>query len=268
MPLLKIEGLSVEHGPGSKSPAVKDVSFTLNEGMTIGIIGESGAGKSTMALAIAGLLERSAKVDGQVIYDGRNLLMLSEKEMCRIRGSGISMIFQDPRSSLDPSMRVVDQVAEPLRFHLGVKHKEARVQARRLLADVKVTDDVFAVAPRAHQLSGGLCQRVMIAAALACNPKVLIADEPTSSLDLTLQAQIIELLQERQKASGLGLVFITHDLALVSKIADRIMVMNEGVIVEEGDVDAVIGNPSSPYTAGLVSVWTDDAGEGKDIASS
>ena len=266
-PLLTINNLYVAYGASAQSQVVKDVGFTLEGGKTIAIIGESGAGKTTLGLAIAGLLGRNASIDGQVTFDGKNLLALSEKAMCGIRGSGIGMIFQDPRGSLDPSMRVVDQVAEPLCLHQGLKLKEARGQARRLLAAVNISDEVIAVAPYAYQLSGGLCQRVMIAAALACNPKLLIADEPTSSLDLILQAQIIELLRERQKESGLGVIFVTHDLALVSKIADRIIVMHEGAIVEQGSVEAVIDNPTNPYTAGLVSVWTSARREGEGIAS-
>jgi ABC-type dipeptide/oligopeptide/nickel transport system ATPase component len=265
-PLLKINNLNVVYGASAQSHVVKDVSFALDAGETIAIIGESGTGKTTLALAVAGLLDRNAHVDGQVIFDREDLLALPEEAMCKVRGGGIGMIFQDPRGSLDPSMKVVDQVAEPLRLHQGMKKKEARRQARHLLEAVSISDEVIAVAPHAYQLSGGLCQRVMMAAALACNPKLLIADEPTSSLDLTLQAQIIELLRERQKASGLGVIFITHDLALVAKIADRIMVMHNGAIVEQGSVEAVIDNPANPYTAGLVSAWTGGR-EGEGIAT-
>lgn len=257
-PLLRGENLSVTYG-GSSRPAVSGVDFELEAGKTLGIIGESGAGKSTLALAMLGLLGGNASVSGALDFEGRDLLGLSEKEMCLLRGSGIGMIFQDPKGSLNPVMKIVDQVAEPLRFHQDMKRSEARLRAQQLLAAVSIDERVLSVAPYAHQLSGGLCQRAMIAAALACNPRLLIADEPTSSLDLTLQAQVIDLLVQRQQQTGLALVFITHDLALASTVADEIMVMSGGSAVESGPAQQVISSPRHPCTAELVSIWTDTA---------
>ena len=255
--MLSVKNLSVKYGSGNSMPEVRDISFTVGQGMTLGIVGESGAGKTTVAMAVAGLLEESATITGRVIFNDIDLLALDEKAMCGVRGSGIGMIFQDPRASLDPSMSVLDQVAEPLRLHLGLNQIEGRKQALQLLKDVSINQDILSVAPYAHMLSGGLCQRVMIATALACHPQVLIADEPTSSLDLTLQSQIIGLIKQRQKATGLGVMFITHDLALITKIADEILVMYQGRAVERGRVENIISNPDHPYTAELVSILED-----------
>ena len=259
LPLLEVARLGVRYA-GTAQPAVEDVSFTVAQGTILGIVGESGAGKSTLGLALAGLLhEGQADLAGEVRLSGQALLSLTEKELCAIRGREIGMIFQDPARALDPAMRVVDQVAETLRLHTGAGRREARLRARQRLAAAGVSEEIIAAAPYAHQLSGGLCQRVMIAAALAAQPSLLIADEPTSSLDVTLQAQILSLLRREQRHRGLAVIFISHDLALVSGLADRMLVMRQGRVVDAGRPAAVLDDPRHPYTRALVSAssWKD-----------
>ena len=254
-PLLIVDDVSVQyHGSGMR--AVDGAGFSLDTGETLGIIGESGAGKSTLALALLGLVDPDAAlVSGSVRLANRELLGISDKELCRIRGREAGMIFQDPVGSLDPVRRIDDQVAEAIRIHSRVRRSEALAAARAELAGVGIGADILAVSPYPHQLSGGLCQRVMIAAAVAAAPSLLIADEPTSSLDMTLQSQIITLLKEKQRLSGMALIFITHDLMLVAKIADRIAVMKDGQIVEQGQRAAVLDNPVHPYTRELLAAW-------------
>lgn len=256
-PVLRVNRLCVEYKSGNSSlPTVENVTFSLDQGTTLGIIGESGAGKTTLALALLGLLDLNiAEVSGEVILEGRNLLLLPEKELCRLRGSKIGIIFQDPVGSLDPAMKIDDQVAEAIRLHRKTSRREALELARQQLAAVGISKELLDVAPYAHQLSGGLCQRAMIAVALAARPIILIADEPTSSLDVTLQAQILSLLKTQQRQAGLAMIFISHDLALVSKVADCIMVMHEGKMVELGSRDEVLNSPRHLYTSSLVSAW-------------
>lgn len=264
-PLLKVSDLTVRYGQdGPGEEAVKGVNLSLESSMTLGVIGESGAGKSSVALAINGLLDSSsADVSGEVIFKGRDLLQLGEKELCDIRGREIGMIFQDPSASLNPTMRVIDQVAESINIHLPVDKKQARRNAIEELRKVGVKEQVLISAPYAYQLSGGLCQRIMIASALACRPKLLIADEPTSSLDVIIQAEIIELLKDRQVSEGLAILFISHDLALVSKIADYIIVMRSGVAVEQGKTQKILKNPEHAYTMELVEAWMGGEKPGK-----
>jgi ABC-type glutathione transport system ATPase component len=266
-PLLSVNNLCVTHA-GAARPTVANVSFDMAPGATLGIIGESGAGKSTIALALAGLLDRSeVEVGGEIVFEGRDLIKAGEDELCGVRGAGIGMIFQDPVGSLDPAMRVEDQVAEAIRMHRRINHTEARHQARQKLAEVGIDGAALDAAPYAHQLSGGLCQRAMIAAALACGPRLLIADEPTSSLDLTLQSQIIHLLKKRQQQESLAMIFISHDLALVSRVADSIAVLYSGKMVESGKRDAVLLSPSHEYTCELVSAWREEAEGGARLAT-
>lgn len=255
--LLKVTNLSVAFmEAGNSREAVRGVSFEVRPGSVLGIIGESGAGKSSLALALMGLHDpRRVEVKGEIFFQGQNLLELPEEERCRVRGAGIGMIFQDTTGALDPAMRVEDQVAEVIRHHESVGRAEARRLARLHLAEVGITEDILTVAPYAHQLSGGLCQRAMIAAALACRPALLIADEPTSSLDVTLQSQIIALLNERRLVTGLAIIFISHDLALVSSFADEIMVLHDGESVEQGKSAELLANPKHAYTADLIAVW-------------
>jgi ABC-type glutathione transport system ATPase component len=256
-PVLSVTGLTVVHGKGNSSrTVVRNVGFEVPPGSVLGIIGESGAGKTSLGLALMGLHDAGrVEISGDVIFQGKNLLDLDESELCRIRGAGIGMILQDATGALDPAMRVVDQVAEAIRLHQKSSRAEARRMARQQLAEVGVTEYILTAAPYAHQLSGGLCQRAMIAAAFACGPELLIADEPTSSLDVTLQAQIIGLLNARRLATGLAIVFISHDLALVSSFADEIVVLREGEAVEQGSCARVLAKPQHEYTAGLIAAW-------------
>jgi len=241
---------------GQHLPAVCNVSFSLRKASVFGIIGESGAGKSSLALALLGLHDRrAADVAGEVVFQGINLIGLQERELCKVRGSGVGMIFQDPMGALDPSMKVVDQLAEVIRMQEYAGRDESKRMAVEQLREVGIPKDVIGSAPHAYQLSGGLCQRAMIAMALASKPEVLIADEPTSSLDLRLQEQMISLLSEQQKRNGLSIVFISHDLSLVSSFADEIMVLHRGEPVESGRCEEVFGNPSNEYTKSLVRVW-------------
>lgn len=257
-PLLRVEDLCVKYR-GADSAAVSRVSFSLDAGATLGVIGESGAGKSTLALALMGLLDKEkAEVSGTTLFKGRPLLALSEKEFSRIRGREAAMIFQDPIGSLDSTLRIDVQVAEAIRIHSDPGRAAAIRQAWLHLARVGIGPAILKAAPYPHQLSGGLCQRVMIAIALAAGPELLIADEPTSSLDTILQSQIITLIKNEQRRFGLSLLFVSHDLALVSKIADQIMVMYRGEQVELGSTDAVINAPGHSYTRELLDAWHAD----------
>ena len=266
-PLLAVERLSVRFPGAAGSAAVDDVSFTLEQGAILGVVGESGAGKSTLGLALSGLIDSDgAELSGSIRLADNELTCLTDAQLCHIRGREIGMIFQDPIGSLDPAMPVVDQVAEAIHLHTRAGRREARRRARRQLADAGVGEETLAVAPYAHQLSGGLCQRVMIAAALAAQPSLLIADEPTSSLDVTLQAQILAMLRKEQRRRGLAVIFISHDLALVSKFADRMMVMRHGKVVEMGEAETVFSNPRHPYTRELVSAWSWESVQGEAVA--
>ena len=233
IPIIDVKGLSVTYQTGGR-PVVDDVSFMVTEGSTLGIIGESGAGKTTLALALSGLIDHAmAMVTGTITYAGHDLLNLDEASLCRLRGAGISMIFQDASGSLDPSMPVVDQVTEAVALHQQTGDKsDALKLAQRILNETGLDAHLLAAAPYAHQLSGGLCQRAMIAAAIACQPKVLVADEPTSSLDVITQSQIVSLIDKQQRDLWLTLIFISHDLAIVSNISAQLLVMQEGRVVD------------------------------------
>ena len=244
--LLEIEGLSVRYpAPGGDVAAVNDFCLTLAAGECVGIVGESGAGKSQALLAAMGLLPRHARVAGAVRYRG-------EPFATDLRGRRVAMIFQDPMTSLTPHMRVGTQIAESLTHHLGVSSADARVRALALLQQVQVTDAERRLDQYPHELSGGMRQRVMIAIALACNPDVLIADEPTTALDVTVQAQILALLAALKRERGMAVVIVTHDLGVVAGVADRVAVMYGGRIVELGTVDQVLKSPQHPYTRALL----------------
>ncbi|MBB4053956.1 oligopeptide/dipeptide ABC transporter ATP-binding protein [Devosia subaequoris] len=239
--------------------AVNGVTLSVDEGETLAIVGESGSGKSVTGLTVMRLLGRTTAkvVGGSIHFRGRNeentdLLALSEKAMSRIRGHDIAMIFQDPMSSLNPVFTVGDQVAESLRVHKGLSKRGARLQAIELLRQVGISEPEKRVDAYPHELSGGMRQRVMIAVALACDPRLLIADEPTTALDVTIQAQIIDLLRKLQKELRMALIFVTHDLKLVKQIADHVAVMYASQVVEEGPVDQVLANPRHPYTRALL----------------
>ncbi|MHB9053394.1 MAG: ABC transporter ATP-binding protein [Thermoleophilia bacterium] len=269
--LLAVSNLNItrRNGTGSRK-VVRDINFEVRSGKVLGIVGESGAGKTSLALALMGLHDqKSVEVNGEILFGGKNLLGLDENELCSVRGAGIGMIFQDSAGALDPSMKVLDQVAEAIMLNRGVKRAAAQRLALDILAGAGVDAEVLAAAPYAFQLSGGLCQRSMVAAALAGEPALLIADEPTSSLDVTLQAQIIALLNARRLATGMAIVFISHDLALVSGFADEILVLHGGEIVERGDCAAVLMKPRHPYTRELIAAWDDEqTGGGAAFAAS
>jgi len=234
--------------------AVDGVSYQLNQGQTLGLVGESGCGKTVSALSIIQLIERPpAKIhSGEVLFEGKNLLALPEKEVRKVRGSSISMIFQEPMTSLNPILSIGFQIAETLRQHQGIKGKEMRERIIELLSLVGIPSPEKRIDEYAHQLSGGMRQRAMIAIALACNPKVLIADEPTTALDVTIQAQILDLMRNLQKKLGTTILLITHDLGVIAEMADQVAVMYAGKIIEEADVLSIFKNPRHPYTQGLL----------------
>lgn len=233
--------------------AIRDVSFDLKKGETFAIVGESGSGKSVTVRSLMNLLSNNAVVkNGQIMYHGENILEKTDEEMQKIRGAEIAMIFQDPMTSLNPVMTIGDQVSEPIELHQEVSKKEAQERALQLLKRVGIPQAEERFKDYPHQFSGGQRQRIVIAIALACEPEVLIADEPTTALDVTIQAQILELIKELQVFNETSIVFITHDLGVVANVADRIAVMYAGQIVEYGTVDEIFYNPQHPYTWGLI----------------
>lgn len=234
--------------------AVRGVNFHLNKGETLAIVGESGSGKSVTSKAVMRLIpDPPGRIkEGEIKFGDRDLAKLSNKEMQKIRGSEISMIFQDPMTSLNPTMSVGKQIMEGLIKHQNMNKSEAKERAIELLKLVGIPDAEGRIGQYPHQFSGGMRQRVVIAIALACNPRVLIADEPTTALDVTIQAQILELLKDLQEKMGTSIIFITHDLGVVANIADRVAVMYAGKIVETGTVDEIFYNPQHPYTWGLL----------------
>lgn len=233
--------------------AVDGVSFYIDKGELLGLVGESGCGKSITALSIMRLIGPPGRiVGGEISFDGKNLLKLSDSEMRAIRGDDIAMIFQDPMTSLNPVFTVGEQIAEALRLHRKLSRKAARDGAIEAMREVSIPDPARRIDDYPHQLSGGMRQRVMIAMALACDPKLLIADEPTTALDVTIQAQILELLNELRKNRELAVLLITHDLGVVAEVADRVAVMYTGRIVEESPVEELFARPRHPYTEGLL----------------
>jgi oligopeptide transport system ATP-binding protein len=234
--------------------AVNGVSYTLEDGEILGVVGESGCGKSVHALSIMGLIPSPpGKIEkGEVLFDGRDLLKASQNELRDIRGSQIAMVFQDPMTSLNPVFTVGDQIMEALKIHLGMNNKQARERAAELLSIVGIPDAKQRVDDYPHQFSGGMRQRAMIAMALSCNPKLLIADEPTTALDVTIQAQIVDLVKRLQENLGMAVMWITHDLGVVAEIADNINVMYAGYIVERGSVRDIFKRTRHPYTLGLL----------------
>ena len=236
------------------SPVIDDLSFSLRAGETLALVGESGCGKSMTALAVMGLLPHPVGriAGGSIFFDGEDLVAASDRRLRDIRGNDISMIFQEPMTSLNPVYTVGEQIAEVLRRHQGLGRRAAWEHAIELLNAVGIPDPVARVDSYPHQMSGGQRQRVMIAIALACKPKILIADEPTTALDVTVQAQIFDLLRNLQRETGTTILLITHDMGAVCELAERMMVMYAGRKVEEGGVDAVIAAPRHPYTKGLI----------------
>jgi ABC-type dipeptide/oligopeptide/nickel transport system ATPase component len=252
-PLLDVQHLTVTfERPGSTQTAVDDLSLTIEPGETLGLVGESGSGKSVTALAILRLLQPPGKVAaGQVFFEGRDLLQLSESEMRAVRGGRISLIFQEPMTALNPTMRVGEQIAEALTSH-GIEKGEAYQRVGELLEAVRITDAGKRARDYPHQLSGGMRQRVMIAIALACRPPLVIADEPTTALDVTIQAQVLDMLRELKQRFNLALLLITHDFGVIAEMADRVAVMQGGQLVEHGPVRQILREPSHAYTRRLL----------------
>ncbi len=249
--------------------AVDGVNFDIEDGKTVGLVGESGCGKSVTALSIMQLLPKSTGriVGGEIRFQGRNLASLPEHQMRRIRGNEISMIFQEPMTSLNPVMTIGDQIAETVRLHQGASRSEARNRAIEMLRLVKIADPQKRVGNYPHQFSGGQRQRVMIAMALACTPKLLIADEPTTALDVTIQAQILELIGELQGRLGMAVLLITHDLGVVAERADEVAVMYAGKIVESATPEVIFSRPKHPYTIGLLDSLPGRRGGKKRLAA-
>jgi peptide/nickel transport system ATP-binding protein len=253
-PLLTTTDLRVEFDvPGGRLPAVNGVNLSLRAGELLALVGESGSGKSALAMSLVGL-NRGPRthITGQVDFGGQNLVTASEKQLRRVRGAGIAVVFQDSLAALNPLQRAGAQVAEMIREHRSVSKAEALAQAETLLADVGLANPKQSAQAYPHQLSGGMRQRVMIAIGLANDPGVLIADEPTTALDVTIQAQVLTLLKRLQADHGTSIILITHDLGVVAEVADRIAVMYAGRIVEQGTRDQVLGSPQHPYTMGLL----------------
>jgi len=247
-------------------PAVDGIEFKIRKGETLAIVGESGSGKSQTSLSIMRLIPSPPGkiVDGEIIYNGENLLEKSDEEMRKIRGNKISMIFQEPMTSLNPVYRVGDQISESLILHQGMNAEQAIEQSIKLLKLVGIPEAERRVRAYPHELSGGMRQRVMIAIALACNPELLIADEPTTALDVTIQNQILELMKDLKTKIDTSIMLITHDLGVVAEMADRVIVMYSGQIVEQGDVFTIFENPKHPYTEGLLrSMPTPEKKQGK-----
>ncbi|MCC7427899.1 MAG: ABC transporter ATP-binding protein [Alphaproteobacteria bacterium] len=258
--LLDVRGLRVRFDtPGGTVHAVNDVSYTLADGETLGVVGESGSGKSVHVLAMLGLIPRPpGRIEaGEVIFAGRDLLRLSEAELRDVRGGEIGIIFQDPMTALNPVLTVGRQIAEPLMRHRGLSRARAWARAAELLELVGIADPGRRLAQYPHQFSGGMRQRVMIAIAIACDPKLLIADEPTTALDVTVQAQILRLVRDLKARMGMSVIWITHDMGVVAGIADAVQVMYGGRIVERGPVRAIFKDPRNAYTWGLLRALPD-----------
>ena len=252
--LLEIKHLKVSFfTPAGEVRAVNDISYTLDKGEVIGVVGESGSGKSVTASAVIGLVEKPGRViGGSVLFDGRDVTKLSEKEMRSLRGKEIAMIFQDPMTSLNPLFTIGSQIRESLKLYFGLKGKEADKKAADLLRLVSINEPERRLKQYPHEFSGGMRQRVMIAMALAGNPKMLIADEPTTALDVTIQAQILEIIKDLKDKISMSVMLITHDLGIVADIADKVVVMYGGRIVESSPCEDLFRHPSHPYTVGLL----------------
>ncbi len=254
-PLLKVRSLSTHFfTEAGVVRAAENVSFGIHPGEILSLVGESGCGKSVTGLSVLRLIPGPPGqiVSGEILFDGRNLLQLKEKEMERVRGNEISMVFQEPMTSLNPVFTIGDQIMEAILFHQGLNKGEARKRAIEMLERVKIPSPEVRIDAYPHQLSGGMRQRAMIAMALSCQPKLLIADEPTTALDVTIQAQILHLLKEIQKGMGMAVMLITHDLGVVSEIADRVAVMYAGRMVEVLPIELLFGQMRHPYTRGLL----------------
>lgn len=253
--LLEIQDLETHFKtPDGIVHAVNGVSFKLAEGETLAVVGESGCGKSVTMLSVLRLIPQPPGkiIAGKAWYQGKDLLSISDEEIRKVRGGQIAMVFQDPMTSLNPVMTIGKQLAEPLMLHLGMNKQQAADRSVELMEMVGISEAKSHLKDYPHQFSGGMRQRVMIAMALSCNPQILIADEPTTALDVTIQAQIVELVKRLRQELGMSIVWITHDLGIVAGIAHRVLVMYGGYIIEEADVKELFANPSHPYTLGLI----------------
>ena len=253
MALLEVNQLNVRfQTPEGWVTAVNGISFALDKGQTLGIVGESGSGKSQAVLAMMGLLAINGQASGEVRFDGQDLLSMAPAQLNRIRGNRVAMIFQDPMTSLNPYLTVERQMTEVLEFHRGMNRQQARLRSIQALDAVKIPEAAKRIGMYPHEFSGGMRQRVMIAMALLCEPDVLIADEPTTALDVTVQAQIIALMRELQRDFGTAIVMITHDLGVVAGLCDEVLVLYGGRIMEQADAESVFYRPTHPYTVGLL----------------
>ena len=255
MSLLEVDGLTTAFQTGSgQVTAVEDISFHLDKGEILGIVGESGSGKSVTALAIMGLLPKPpAKIlGGQIRFEGQDLLRLPDRAMQRMRGPGVAMVFQEPMTSLNPVFTIGDQIMETIRAHEALSAKDSFARGVEMLAKVGIPSPDKRMGDYPHQLSGGQRQRVMLAIALVCRPKLLIADEPTTALDVTIQAQILDLLMDLRDEFGMAIMLITHNMGVIAETADRVMVMYAGRVVEQAPVDRLFDAPMHPYTRGLL----------------
>ncbi|MFD2616145.1 ABC transporter ATP-binding protein [Terrilactibacillus laevilacticus] len=252
--LLKVEDLKVQIKKNKDvTTIIKDINFSINPGETLGVVGESGCGKSITSLAIMRLLDKNAQVTGKIQFESHDILRMTQKEFRHVRGNHISLIFQEPMTSLNPLHKIGKQISEPVIRHLKMSKSDAKERTIELLNAVGIPrpNEIYNEYP--YQLSGGMRQRIVIAMAMACNPRLIIADEPTTALDVTIQAQILKLLKKIAKENGTSILFITHDLGVVAEMCDRVIVMYAGQIVEEADVRTIFKQPKHPYTKGLLS---------------
>lgn len=273
MPLLDVQALNVRFAHRGAAPvhAVRDVSFSLDQGGTLGVVGESGSGKTQMAMAIMGLLPANAGVSGALRYEGRDLLALDRRALDRLRGDRIAIVFQDPMTSLNPFLTIERQLTEPLQTHRGLSRRAARLRAIEGLERVGIPEAARRIGMYPHEFSGGMRQRVSIAMALVTQPRILIADEPTTALDVTVQAQIVDLLRELTRDDGMATLLITHDMGVVAALCDDVIVMCAGRAVEQGSAEALFSSPAHPYTIGLLKAMprldTDTGRDGAPVAS-
>ncbi len=267
--ILDIQDLRVsfKNESGKETEVVHGINVQLEKGQTLGIVGESGSGKSILSLATIGLLPKTATPTGKILLNGQDILSMSEKELCKIRGSKIGMIFQEPMTALNPAMKIGDQIAEGLRLHKKISRKEALDEALQLLEMVKIPDAKRKINVYPHEMSGGQRQRVVIAIALALKPDLLIADEPTTALDVTVQAEILDILDELVTELGISLILISHDLSVIARIADRTLVMFRGDEMEQGETEQVLRYPTSEYTRTLLSAQPRRARKGLETST-
>lgn len=253
--MLEMKHLSISfYDSPVPTKVLTDFSMTMAPGEILGIVGESGSGKTMMALALMGLLKKAAKIEsGEVLWEGKDLLCASKEELRNLRGNEISMIFQEPMTSLNPVLPVGEQVEESLKIHTQMKKEERKARALEVMQSVELPNPRELYDKFPHQLSGGMRQRVMIASALVQNPKLMIADEPTTALDVTIQAEILKLLKKINREKKTAILFISHDLGVVRKLCDKVLVMHNGVIVEQGEIEALFANPREEYTKKLLS---------------